>query len=457
MSIKYKHIPKTGNRSIDNNIDSIQEYYITIAKAVLEIDQKRILCLGHTNPCFFGFYEQLRKVGSDFEFAWMRYKKKYIETYTHGFIIKIPQDISRENYHLLTEEIELSYEEIEKVESNPFYKWAYDNIMCVHPYDNPNKVRKTILLTEKYFMHVYALMKPSAIIIWNPYVAFNRIAEYMARENGICVIYAESGVIPGTIAFSTWGDLGESRPSVEYENFLKLSVTENDVKLAGDVIAYLKKSKFNRNIQPQTRKRILLYRKKPVIFLAGQNDSECGLQPYDDVARKYSPVFDSSETSLSYIAELAMKNDWNIIYKPHPIVARRMLEKKAVPDNVIYITEGDINDIIDSCDVCITILSTTAYVALIREKPVVMLGKIQLNGQKCTYEAYERDKIEQTIKDALKYGYTKEQKQEFVRHVARMCKYYLYDSMQSREMQYGQPIKNAVAFIEGAINGRAEF
>lgn len=458
MNIKKNaDVRKTGILSIDNSVNYIREYYNTIAKQLSKEYKQRILFLGSTNPCFFGFYEHLRNAGETLDFVWMRYKKKYAEVFTHGFIIKIPKDISRVNYHLLTEETKLSYEEIQRVESNPYFKWAFDNIMCVHPYDNPNCVRKMILLSEQYFINVYTLMNPSAIIIWNPYVSFNKIAEYVAREKGICVIFAESGVIPGTLAFSTWGDLGESRPSIEYGNFMKLLITENDKKLACDIIVYLQESKFNRNIQPRTENRYLLCRKRPVIFLAGQNDSECGLQPYDEKAKKYSPVFDSSEASLLFLAELALRNDWNIIYKPHPIVARRMLEKKTVPDNVIYITEGDINDIVDLCDVCVTILSTTAYVALIREKPVVMLGKIQLNGQGCSYEAFEKDKIEEKIVDALKYGYTKEQKYAFVEHVARMCKYYLYDSLQPRGVHYGQPIENAVAFVERAINGRAEF
>lgn len=38
----------------------------------------------------------------------------------------------------------------------------------------------------------------------------------------------------------------------------------------------------------------------------------------------------------------------------------------------------DINKLIDLATVCVTILSQAAYVALIREKPVVMLGYNQL-------------------------------------------------------------------------------
>lgn len=454
---KCEKIQKTGVVSVDNSIEGIRQYYTTMTGCLTENNTKRIVVIGSVNPCFFGFYEQLRKNNRNMDFVWMRYKKKYTETYTHGLVIKIPQDISRIYYHLLINETELSYLEMKKIEDNPYYKWAYNNIMYAYPNNEPNNVRKTILLTEQYFLNVYALTKPSAIIIWNPYVSFNKIAEYVAREKGICVVYAESGVIPGTIGLSTWGDLGESRPSVEPEYFLNLPITVEEIEAAMNIVAYIRDSRFNRNIQPQIKNKFMLYRKRPVIFLAGQNDSECGLQPYDNLAKNYSQMFDSSESALAYIAEVALKNNWNILYKPHPIVARRMLEKKAVPGNVIYITEGDINDFIDCCDVCITILSTTAYVALIRGKPVVMLGKIQISGQGCVYEAFEKDKIEQVIRKALEYRYTKEQNQAFVEHVARMCKYCLYDSQQPRDIHYGQSIENAVSFIERAINGEAEF
>ncbi len=454
---KVGSIRETGNSFIDHNLDYIRQYYATMSKHLADNTIQNILFLGETNPCFFKFYEQLRDIGKEYEFAWMRYKKEYTETYTHGFIIKVPQNISRVNYHLLTEETELSIREVEKVENNSYYKWAYDNIMLAHPYDNPDHVRKMLLLSEQYFLNVYDLMKPSAIIVWNPYVAFNHVAEYVARERGIRVIYAESGVIPGTIAFSTWGDLGESRPCIEYGKFLQLPISAKEVAYAEYIVAYLRRSGFNRNIQPQVKNNVLLSRKKPIIFLAGQNDLECGLQPYDDNVTQYSPVFDSSEAALTYIAELALKNDWNIVYKPHPIVARRELEKGTIPQNVIYLKQGDINDIIDNCDVCITILSTTAYVSLTREKPVVMLGKIQLNGQGCTYEAFTKMEIEKVIKDALKYGYTKEQKRAFAEHVARMCKYYLFDSLQPREIHYGQSVEDALTFIDRAIQGEAVF
>ena len=382
---------KIGVKSIDNNLNQIKEWCKTISNK-----KKRILFVGLTNPSFFKFYEELRK-SIEYEFIWLRSKKDYTETFTHGFVIKIPSEISYLNYHLLTEEVILSDTEQEELCSLDAYAWAYDNIMKTHPQDDENCVRKALLLTGEYFRQIIEIMSPAAVMFWNPYVGFNRIGAEIAYKANIPVIYAESGVIPGTLGLSTWGDLGESRPSVDYLWFQKLKVEQSEIDKARKVIEYIKESGFNRNIQPKRTMLPIFDIDRPIVFLAGQNDSECGLVPYDEKAKVFSPMFSSSEDMVEYVAEIAHKNRWNLLYKPHPIVMRRNLEIKSLPSNVILVKEGDINTLIDMCDCCLTILSTTAYVSLTRGKPVVMLGKIQLNGQGCTYEAYDRLIIEEKI------------------------------------------------------------
>lgn len=445
---------KIGVASIDNSTRDIQNYFCTMKK---KSQKKYILVIGLTNPCFFCFYEKLREKYKSYELIWMRYKKNYEETYTHGFIIKIPQDISRINYHLLTEDVSLTEIEINKINNNREYRWAYENIMAVHPYDNPNMVRRSILLTEYYFEKVYSIIQPAAVLMWNPYVSFNKIAENVAKRNNIKVAYMESGVLPGTISFSTWGDLGESRPSKEPSYFMELPIDTNEINRAEEVINFLRDSGFNRNIQPKLQTKVVLKPGRPTIFFAGQNDSECGLVPFEKKTNEFSPCFRSSEEAMIFLAEIAYKNDWNFIYKPHPIVARHRLEQVAIPSNVIYIMQGDINKLIDICDVCVTILSTTAYISLIREKPVVMLGKIQLNGQGCTYEAYNRDVIERTIHEAVENGYSLRQKENFKAHIARMCKYYLYDSFQKRDISYGLSTDEAISYINKLLEGEVLF
>ncbi len=100
----------------------------------------------------------------------------------------------------------------------------------------------------------------------------------------------------------------------------------------------------------------------------------------------------------------------------------------------------NINEAIDYTDVVVTILSQSAYTALFRGKPVVMLGYIQLKDSGCTYEAFSKSKIEPQIKKALCCGFTAKQRQHFQEHVARLLKYYLWDDRTHEVLPFGQNI-----------------
>ena len=109
---------------------------------------------------------------------------------------------------------------------------------------------------------------------------------------------------------------------------------------------------------------------------------------------------------------------------------------------------GDINELIDLADVAITIRSSSNYIALIRHKPVLMLGYTQTRGQGCTYEAFCKQDIEPQLKKALKYGFSTEQQEAFLIHLARLFRYYLYDDMSDRSIRYGLPLpKNVEEFF----------
>lgn len=184
---------------------------------------------------------------------------------------------------------------------------------------------------------------------------------------------------------------------------------------------------------------------RPTVFFAGQSDISSGMCTVSiEKARIYhSPIFKSSVEAGIYIADLCKKNDWNYIYKPHPLNAG--IEKRdEFPDNTIYIEFGDINSLIDISDVTVTILSQTNYICMIRHKPVVMLGYNQTKGTGCTYESFEKDKIEYTIRLALKDGFSKKQEQAFLIHIAQLIRYYLYDDLQEREIRYGRKIPDCI-------------
>ena len=122
--------------------------------------------------------------------------------------------------------------------------------------------------------------------------------------------------------------------------------------------------------------------------------------------------------------------------------------QEPLPENVINFDDLEIHDVIDMADVTVTILSQTSYVALIRKKPVVMLGYNQIRGKGCVYEAYEKNNIEKEIEMAILNGLSRKQEQYFYKHVAQLLKYYLYEDFLNENHTYGKALENLKRVLE---------
>ena len=109
-----------------------------------------------------------------------------------------------------------------------------------------------------------------------------------------------------------------------------------------------------------------------------------------------------------------------------------------MPKSVHIVKSCNINDLVDYADLTITILSSTGYIALIREKPLIMLGYTSLRGKGCCYEAFNFESLEAVIKNALENKMTDEMKINFIKHIAQMNKYFLYDDNLPRKIRYGK-------------------
>jgi len=286
---------------------------------------------------------------------------------------------------------------------------------------------------------------PKSVVLWNEFYAFHHIFKGICIDRGIHVSYIEFGCIPGTICVEENGQQGESIPARHASRIIKALVEEDDITNAKRVLKYLKYTGLNRNVQPKIEFESLkcMYyssQRKTVLYL-GQNDYESGISPYTMRSKKYhSPIFSSTLEALEHLRLLALKNGWNLIFKPHPIMVTLGHCLPTNGENVDVVDNVDINCIIDAADVIVTILSQGAYISLIREKPVVMLGYNQLKGKKCTYEAFHKYCIEKRIKEAIMYGYTELQRKEFEKHVAWLLRYYLYDDGVERELRFGKDV-----------------
>lgn len=300
----------------------------------------------------------------------------------------------------------------------------------------------------QYVIKVLEMLKPKFIVSHPLFTVQHFILQELCQLKGIPLISTHQGVLPGTLSFDIGGEMGKSLPSVYSKEFVKLPINKNDLQYAEKVWNYLYKSRLNRKIQPKTNCMEYVLKHintdRPTVFFAGQNDILSDMVPYGEDTKKYhSPIFRSSIEAGIYIAELCKRKKWNYIYKPHPMCAR-LENKDDFPCNTIYIESGDINDLIDISDVVVTILSQTNYITMIRHKPVVMLGFNQSKGKGCTYEAFEKNKIENAIQRALRDGFTEDQREAFLVHIAQLIKYYLYDDLQEREIRFGRRVTGRI-------------
>lgn len=314
-------------------------------------------------------------------------------------------------------------------------------------------IKLMVYYAERFFNSVLDIINPEYVIMWNQFAELNAVYNHVCENKKVTPLYMEFGSFPGTFALDTVGQMGENPISVNPREFLKLPVDSSELREAEEILEYLKNTKLNRNIQTGTNEVSELLKKidpeRKVVFYAGQNDFESGLFPYTEKSKKYhSPTFKTSDDAALYLYEISKKNGWNFVYKPHP---RTLIERglNQYPEDMIVVKGIDINEMIDLSSVCVTILSQTAYVSLIRQKPTLLLGYLQLREKGCCYEAYEKDKIEEALKNALEYGFTEEQQRAFYKHTAQMLKYVLYDDATPRDIRFGKSTPDCAAFIEG--------
>lgn len=315
---------------------------------------------------------------------------------------------------------------------------------------------------ERYFNALIDALSPKTVIVWNHWGNNSSILAEIARQRHIPVIAAERGFIEGTLMLSRNG-YGRDQINTNFEQFVNLSVDPDDLNQAQGTIEFLQKSGFNRYTQPVgdsvRRLKERLNNGKPNILFVGSFDCENPAFPFSEASKKdYSPIFETSIEAVSYVAALAKKNQWNIIFKPHPLMDRFMSlkDRKKIPSDINYIREANINELIDLADVVICMISGVSYIALTRGKALVELAYTPLRGKGCCYEAFEQNSIETAIQNAVKHGFTQQQRQAFMKHIAQVNKYYFFDDLGVRPIRYGRPLEEAAHFLLQAIKEKTK-
>lgn len=329
------------------------------------------------------------------------------------------------------------------VQSKRSTVWLYNNLMEMYP-EAEESVCSWIAFCSEYCINkVLDIMEPRTVTIFNSFRTWHYLLRCLCEEKHITMNHCEFGPIEGTFQFDNIGLMGETYPCLCSEEFDKLKISRGDIQKAREVMEYMFNSKINRYAQPKGNVvgeiNTHFEQRKPVVIYIGQNDYEAGINPYTiETQEKHSPSFSSSSEAANYLYELCERCDLNFVYKPHPAMMNIGSRFADCTEGMYILESGDINDVIDIADVIITINSTVAYAALIRKKATILLGYMQLSHHNCCYECYNKEDIEDTINEALVNGLRDEMQKAFIEHVARMLKYYLYDTHIKREMPYGK-------------------
>lgn len=467
-------VVKKGNQTIRKEIISVDVY--SPDDSISEIKQgisnrKRILAPTLTNrlPMILKFADKMPEyqfitliegMENNLEEVYRTCQQKYslLSSDLNRLSIFMMAKLFLRNHFPENSDVDLNKDERLLFEQEPFLKNSAEII--AEKYNVAEEYsQKYVCTAYKYVTKLLLTIRPEVVLLWNKFGYFHLIFDGLCKKYGIPVIYMESGLLPGTLIFETFGQMGESYPALNSGEFSSLPVTDEELLKAAELRERLYENKLNRwtSSDPSVYKKdeaslVLeqLDKEKPTLLYAGQNDFESGLFPYTEHTKKFhSPVFGSSDEAAVFLGKLAADKGWNLIYKRHPMMQGRLAME--LPENIIISDKIDIHDAIDIADVTITILSQTSYVSLIRNKPAVMLGYHQLAHKGIIYEAWDKKQIEESISNAIKDGFTDRQKANFIKHIAQLCKYYLYTDFEDDSVQYGKTMEDLLVFIDHVV------
>jgi hypothetical protein len=296
--------------------------------------------------------------------------------------------------------------------------------------------------------------QPTLCILWHLFNGSHVTLAHQCEDLEIPYLYVEYAALPGTICFDEGGQMAESWVAQRFDEFLALPVDDSDLKRAQHFLDYLregKKSGKPQDSQISIESVVGRARKqgRKIIFYAGQNDWASGMLPRGfPESRIHSHIYTDTLEALGHLSEVAEENNWQIVFKPHPLVQDRHKDFEVpYPERVDLVLGGHILDCIREADVVTTIVSQVSYLALIHGRPCVMLGRNQLRNKGCTYQVGRRDELSPTLQHALRDGFYPKAQERWLKHIAQICKYYLFAIDREVEDIIGRDAQETADFL----------
>lgn len=303
-------------------------------------------------------------------------------------------------------------------------------------YDHSNRSERdcyvSMHLYQQYITSELERFAPDLVLLWHQFNAYHYIIEDWCQARNIPVLYGEHGVLPGSWCFEFGGQMAESWIGRDPAGFQALPVEPGDLDRAQRYLAHAVENRMNRKAPGLTAAETGLADRlradpRPKILYAGVNDYKAGLQPFDQTRTlRHTGDFISTPAGLEALLPLARKNNWHVLYKPHPSIKHELGALSAHQDYLSVIDKRvDLIDLLQYCDVLATIVSQSAYMALMHDTPVVLMGRMQLSGSGLVQEALYRRDLTTAVKSALADSDHETRRARLVDHVARLMRYYV--------------------------------
>jgi len=310
-----------------------------------------------------------------------------------------------------------------------------------------------------YFKEAVLFYKPDIVVI----LAFqpsHRVFRHVCNELNIPFCFVESGVLDGTFSFDILGSMGTSWVAQNSDYFNSLAVSNKNINEAKEYIDYYRKnSQISRN-KPEKVDNVLIDKikllknaEKKIILCIGSYDAGSGNVPYSNEAKLHHAPFyrNNKEMVDALIAVAKERNDIHIIYKQHPIARKRGLDISDSSPDLTIATHGSIPEYLKLTDLTVVLLSQSCYVSLLNDVPVIMVGRNQINGSGAVYDIADFASMDDAVTSALKNGFSREQKYNFLQHIARLLRYYVYSYVGG----FGRPISQMAHDLLSVVNDEA--
>jgi len=298
---------------------------------------------------------------------------------------------------------------------------------------------------------VLTTYKPKVCMIWHEWNQASHVCKWLCDAYGIPTLFCHDGALPMTMGMDAIGEMAESTPVAQADTYYAQPMAEIDRKRAQAYRKLVTETGMNRKstVADGSLSRLLSgvrAKGKKILFYAGCNDWQTGMLPvWWDKSQIHSPMFVDSYDAFRYLSELCERRDWVLLFKPHPHLEPKRLDLST--PHVIFVREANIHECVRQSDVCLTLVSATAYMSLLNDRPTILLGRNSLSRSGCCYEPETLGDIPEAIDSALKGIDFQAMQLRWMDHLARMIRYTLQPMHPDSEQLMGKRYADTARFI----------